>query len=117
MTLSLIGALFSEVKSNLKVDLVQASSRLKTLEDAAKRVESVLTKMFTDNDRYAVYMFCAVVLILCFLILIKVYQFERVAFSKLDEYSNRSYTSDREVLNPPTAINFSSTKERVVPRV
>ena len=105
------------MKTNLKVCLVESSSKLESLEDAAKHIESVLAKMFTDNDQYAVYMFCAVILILCFLIFIKLYQLERVAFTKLDEYSNRSYTSDREVLNPPSAMNFSATQKQVVPRV
>ena len=118
VTLSLLGALFSDAKSSIKVDLAGVSARLKSLEDAAGHVELVLSKMFADDDHYAVYMFCAVVLIICCVILIKFCQFERNAFTRLDEYTNKSYTSaDREALNPPSAMNFSTTQERVVPWV
>ena len=64
---SLIGALFSEVKSTLKVDFVEASSKLDTIETAANNVENVLKKMFTDYDRIPVNIFWTFVLILCVL--------------------------------------------------
>ena len=107
-TLSLLGALFIDAKSDLQGCLVEASSKLENLEEAEKNVENVLTKMFTDDDSYAVYLFCAIVLVLCFFIFIKLYRFDRIDFTKLDEYSNWSYTSDRKVLNPPPAMNFSA---------
>ena len=72
VTLSLLGALFSDAKSSIKIDLAGVFARLKSLEDAAGHVELVLRKMFADDDRYAVYMFCAVVLILCCVILMSV---------------------------------------------
>ena len=118
MTSPLVGALFSEIKSTLKVDFVEASSKLDTLETAANNIENLLEKMFTNDDRIAVYVFCIVVLIVCALTLYKVHWFETVVLTKLEEFSrhNRSLTSERESLSPPSSLNYSATQERVVPR-
>ena len=70
VTSSLIGALFSEIKSTLKVDFVEAASKLDTIKTAADNVESTLEKMFTDDDHIAVYIFCSVVLIICLITLV-----------------------------------------------
>ena len=87
MTSSLIGALFSKIKSILQVNFIKATSKLDTIETAASNVESTLEKMFTDDDCIAVYIFCTVVLIICALTLAKVHQFETAVLSKVEEFS------------------------------
>ena len=61
------------MKSTHKVDFVEASSKLDTIETAANNFENVLEKMFTNDDRIAVYIFCTVVLLICALSLVIVH--------------------------------------------
>ena len=71
----------------MKVDFVEGTDKLDTIKTAVGNVEHTLEKMFMDDDHIAVYIFCAVVLIICSNTLVRVYLFEAALLCKLEEIS------------------------------
>ena len=82
---------------------MEAANKLDTIKTAADNVKCTLEKMFMDDDHIAVYIFCAVVLIICSITLVRVYRFEAALLCKVEEISKnvRSRQISEKEFVPP----------------